>query len=256
MISCRQARHLFDAFLDDELSPGLRAELHAHRLNCPDCSHQLAILEACADVVRTDRRDPALHADFTDRVMVAFAAGRRQPAPTYRWRRVLVFAGSPLAAAAVLVFAVMAWTQTPSRNAHKVAGDSVALNPTLAVDLASQKGRQLTPEEIDALKGSKDVLPTNVVLEAWLRPEIERASGILTDAQQGASHLADFLRSRVTPPQVLFAGEPVRKAPAPGVESEVITEDGGPSRFDTELPEAEHNPQPESTDVAKAIELM
>ena len=46
MITCQHARHLFDSYLDGELSANLQTELHAHRLNCTSCQNELALLEA------------------------------------------------------------------------------------------------------------------------------------------------------------------------------------------------------------------
>ena len=37
MITCQNARQLFDRYLDGELTSSLHTELHAHRLNCSEC---------------------------------------------------------------------------------------------------------------------------------------------------------------------------------------------------------------------------
>jgi len=104
MMTCRQVEHLLDAYLDGELSPSLRAEVHAHRLGCPRCQRRIELLEVCGDVIRMDRREPVLSADFADRVMAGFAASRRA-----RHRRVpwVVRLAAPLAAAAAVAFAVL-----------------------------------------------------------------------------------------------------------------------------------------------------
>ena len=59
MITCQHARQLFDRYLDDELSSSLRSELHAHVINCTPCQNHLAVLEACGDVIRLDKCEPA-----------------------------------------------------------------------------------------------------------------------------------------------------------------------------------------------------
>ena len=69
MISCEQAQHLFDSYLNDELSASLVAEVDAHRLECAACRHQLALMEACGNVIRLDACEPRPSADFTDRLM-------------------------------------------------------------------------------------------------------------------------------------------------------------------------------------------
>ena len=69
MISCEQAQHLFDSYLNDELSASLVAEVDAHRLECAACRHQLVLMEACGNVIRLDACEPRPSADFTDRLM-------------------------------------------------------------------------------------------------------------------------------------------------------------------------------------------
>ncbi len=69
MISCEQTQHLFDSYLNDELSASMVAEVDAHRLECAACRHQLALMEACGNVIRLDACEPRPSADFTDRLM-------------------------------------------------------------------------------------------------------------------------------------------------------------------------------------------
>ena len=69
MINCEQTQHLFDSYLNDELSASLVAEVDAHRLECAACRHQLTLMEACGNVIRLDACEPRPSADFTDRLM-------------------------------------------------------------------------------------------------------------------------------------------------------------------------------------------
>ncbi len=253
MISCRHARHLFDSYLDGELSPGLRAELHAHRLACPDCSHQLAILEACADVIRTDRREPTLHADFTDRLMVAFAD--RKPVPVYRWRRIAVYAGSPLAAAAVLVFAFMAWFEPARHGPTAIAARSEKLPGSVMQNVLENSGRVLTAAEKKALDETRPLSQEEVLKGwlVWLRPAMDGANTALGQAQQNASQLAEFVRVRIAPPEVLFAAEQSDQAAR---ETRITNDESSDLRFDTERTPAEHTEQPEPTDAGQPIDVM
>lgn len=112
MLTCEQTEHLFDAFLDGQLSSSLRAEVHTHRLRCHHCNHSLALLESCADVVACDRREPELNEDFTDRVLGRLAAdpipvsSRRSTRSMPRVYR--LFAPVAAAAAAVAVTVMIA----------------------------------------------------------------------------------------------------------------------------------------------------
>jgi hypothetical protein len=110
MIRCEQAERLFDAYLDGSLAASWTAELHAHQLACSACRRELAILEACGDVLATDRREPRPSDDFTDRVLGALA---EQQAEQRRipWPRRVARVGAGLgiaAAAAVVAFMLMA----------------------------------------------------------------------------------------------------------------------------------------------------
>ena len=119
-MQCAQARQLFDAYLDGELSPALATELGAHRVRCPECRRALALLEVSGHIVASDRDRVALDGDFTDRLMACMeASGRRW---TRRIGRTLYVAG-PLAAAAVIALAFLGVFD--GRGETKVAGVSV-----------------------------------------------------------------------------------------------------------------------------------
>lgn len=98
-MDCEQARSLFDAYLDGELAPTLATELGAHRIECPDCRHDLALLEVSGHIVRSDPDAAALDHEFTDRLLACVGAARPQwPLRLRRW----AYIAGPLAAAAVI----------------------------------------------------------------------------------------------------------------------------------------------------------
>jgi hypothetical protein len=103
-MNCQQARNLFDAYLNGELSNGLATELAAHRLQCPACRHELALLEVAGHVMRADPDDPTPPADFMRRLMACLEAPR--PVPLYRRAKLIWAAGSVMAAAACVAFVV------------------------------------------------------------------------------------------------------------------------------------------------------
>jgi anti-sigma factor RsiW len=100
-MDCRHAQHLLDSYLDGKLPASLRAEIHAHRLTCPRCQRAMAIVEVAADVIATDRPEPDLSLNFTNRVMTAMRPQVPQTARrVIRFRRVAAVLG-PVSAAAV-----------------------------------------------------------------------------------------------------------------------------------------------------------
>lgn len=187
MISCRDAHHLFDRYLDGELSPSLQTELHAHRLNCTDCQNELALLEACGDVIALDRREPMLSASFTDRVLLA---RRAQGIPVRRvsWTRRLAVLGSPLAAAASIALAVM--TISPIRTT-RVATRMEAI-PTavqermVAHDMSEQARKELA---------ETPVLPAASIIDTLLGPVVQKSRDTLEGTKRGAEDLAILFSS-------------------------------------------------------------
>ena len=98
-MNCEQARNLFDAYLDGELSQTLQAELGAHRVACDTCRHELALLEVAGDVMSADLDSgDKLGTAFSDRLLecVNLPESRsRRPWAFNRW-----LTGSMLATAA------------------------------------------------------------------------------------------------------------------------------------------------------------
>lgn len=145
---CEQARQLFDAYLDGELSPSLATELGAHRLRCADCRQALALLEVSGHILRSDR-DPVQASDgFTDRLLACV-----DTAPSWR-RKVLnsIYIGGPLAAAAVIALAFVGvfdgkrpsqvagvqQVAAPSVVQSTQPGNQAAVAPAQTVDPAEQ----------------------------------------------------------------------------------------------------------------------
>ncbi len=123
-MNCEQAKNLFDAHLNGELSPTLETELAAHRLACAECRHELALMEVAGHVIATGRDDSVdLAPEFTDRLLACVETP--QP-PTLRiplWlnRRVMA-GGGLLAAAASVVIAFNMWFGDPG---VRIAGEKV-----------------------------------------------------------------------------------------------------------------------------------
>jgi hypothetical protein len=104
VMRCEEARQLFDAYLDGELSPSLATELGAHRVRCPACRRALALLEVSGHIISSDRDPVTVPDDFPDRLLACVDVRE------HRWvakvRRSLYVAG-PLAAAAVIALAFL-----------------------------------------------------------------------------------------------------------------------------------------------------
>ena len=134
---CEQARQLFDAYLDGELSPSLATELGAHRLRCADCRQALALLEVSGHILRSDRDPVQPSDDFTDRLLACVDS-----APSWR-RKVLnsIYIGGPLAAAAVIALAFVGVFD--GKRPSQVAGVKQVATPS-AVQ-STQPGKPIPP---------------------------------------------------------------------------------------------------------------
>jgi hypothetical protein len=102
-LTCPQARNLFDAHLNRELSDDLSTEITAHCLRCPSCRQELALLEVAGQVIRAEHDEPSLPEDFTDRLVACIRQQPAAPIPFHRRSRVLWTAGPALAAACLLL---------------------------------------------------------------------------------------------------------------------------------------------------------
>jgi hypothetical protein len=122
-MNCEHARQLFDAYLDGELSPSLATELGAHRLRCPDCRRDLALLEVTGHVVAHDRAPAQLSEAFSDRLLSCTRTHQRDARRTWLSR---LYVAGPLAAAAVVVLALLG---VFDRRNPRVAGETVRRSP-------------------------------------------------------------------------------------------------------------------------------
>jgi len=135
-MNCEQARQLFDAYLDGELSPSLATELGAHRLRCAECRQSLALLEVSGHILRSDREPVTAPAEFTDRLLACVDSPGA-------WRHKLwntLYIGGPLAAAAVIALAFLGVFD--GRGKSQVAGIQQIVAPPMVqrVSDVSERG--------------------------------------------------------------------------------------------------------------------
>jgi len=144
-MQCEQARQLFDAYLDGELSPSLATELGAHRLRCPDCRQALALLEVSGHILRSDRDAVRATEEFTDRLLACV-----DTVPPWRARAMrIITLGGPLAAAAVIALAFLGVFD--NKGPSQVAGvQEIAKSPvTQAVAPITIAGPTDSPVAVD-----------------------------------------------------------------------------------------------------------
>ena len=124
-MDCRQAQSLFDSYLDGELAPTLATELGAHRVQCPDCRQDLALLEVSGHIVRSDPDTVILDDGFTDRLLACVGASR----PGWPWKlRRWAYISGPLAAAAVIAIALWGGFDRETKIAGQFA-EGLTRNP-------------------------------------------------------------------------------------------------------------------------------
>jgi hypothetical protein len=176
---------LFDRYLDGELSPSLQAELHAHVLSCSTCQSELAMLEACGDVVLFDQREPRLGDEFTDRVMAGFRS-RHASRAGRRWARVAMVVGSPLAAAASIMLAIgVLMPKQPTTNSM-IASRTEAVSEEIMGGTANLEGQS---EEAKKEYKQTPVMQTSKVMESFVAKIVADTRGTVDGARQS---VADF----------------------------------------------------------------
>jgi len=194
MITCQHARLLFGRYLDGELSPSLQAELHAHQLTCADCQSELALLEACGDVIALDRCEPALSASFTDRVLLAHRAQRARP--PHRRHRMLFLVGSPMAAAASILLAMMVILPSVQSNGPTVVGGvSKAVPEDVEAFLQQNSDAERSAAAKDELNRTPRMAAGNfasAVFAPMFRQAVRKWSGARNDAEELKLLLSEF----------------------------------------------------------------
>jgi hypothetical protein len=192
MITCQHAHQLFDRYLDGELSASLQTELHAHRLNCSSCQNELAMLEACGDVITMDRCEPQVSVSFTDRVLMA-QRGRR-PVRSRRLGRRLLFLGSPMAAAAsiaIAFFAMSPFTATKPHPATAIKGVNTAAPQRI------QDGLTLTRDHSEAATRELNATPQmseDTFLDTLLASVVAKSKTTVEGTMSGAKEFQDLIR--------------------------------------------------------------
>lgn len=234
MITCQHARQLFDRYLDGELSPSLQAELHAHQLSCSACQTELAMLEACGDVIMLDRRrEPKLSDSFTDRVLLARRAQLASQPRRRNWARTLVVVASPLAAAASIALCLtLMWPDAPQRQTKTGVAVRVEVPPGSTTAVYGGSSAQGNPDpNLPATQ-----MPSSALMDSILTTVVERTSRTVERAKNNFSHLELLFQRALaeTNAQVAAqdAGSPrrassgQRSADQPGAEQELLNSPG------------------------------
>lgn len=162
-MNCEQARQLFDAYLEGELSVPLATELGAHRVKCAECRRALALLEVSGHVLATDDDPAELSASFTDRLLACVDSRKG-----YRRERILknLYIGGPLAAAAVVALAFLGLFD---RNGEReVLGEKVTGSTVVHVQPAEEAGEADLPLPTEPGEGT-GTTAADELLGQWLR---------------------------------------------------------------------------------------
>lgn len=206
MISCKHSRQLFDRYLDGELSPSLQAELHAHQIACGHCQSELAMMEACGDVIRHDCREPRLSDSFTDRVMAAHherqvIRARRWFIPQGPWYRAATIVLSPLAAAASIALAVSLILPTyQPAPPTVVAGDGGRQAiPKDYQEIIGVDKSDVTPEAQQALASTPQMSAVHF-MDALVKPVVEQAQTTIDGARSSTAWFELLVQKRLSRP--------------------------------------------------------
>ena len=162
-MKCTQARRLFGAYWDDELTQAEREWLEAHFTGCPPCRSAYDQLVRTVEMISTlPRIDVA--PDFAERALArarrANAEPDRVPVQAPRWIPIT----ATTALLAVLAATVIQWTGLPrmaSRDSGLSAGRETIQQPTLVTPLGPASGSR--PGAIQApVSGVMAAIPDSI----------------------------------------------------------------------------------------------
>jgi len=186
MITCQDARNLFDRYIEGDLPSSLQTELQAHRLNCPSCQNELVMLETLGDVISLDHHAPKLDDSFTDRVLSARREQLKAAKPR-RWNRLMLYTAPPLAAAACITFFLFMTTPWSKTHETVISGQAEKV-PRVAVKLMTgPNGSPTTPEEQADLDATEEMAPP-VFAEA-IAKLLQKTHTTLEDTRRGVKDL-------------------------------------------------------------------
>jgi anti-sigma factor RsiW len=216
VMTCRHVQELRDAYLDNELSASLAAEVHAHLLQCPACQRQVEMLRACGNVIANDHTGSELGSGFANRVVAAMPdllARKSSGLVTRRARRrrfwnVAVSASLP-AAAAIIFFCVLVWpagefgsreTVVRGRAVEAVGADKVVDSTIDALE--------------DTREAARDVNRVLGISMAGAREEVKRG---IEQFKKNPVTITHFLLD-----PVMGLCDALEQAPAAGDDEEIV----------------------------------
>jgi predicted anti-sigma-YlaC factor YlaD len=187
-MKCRDARRLFGAYWDDELTQAEREWLESHFTGCTGCRESYDVLARSLELASgLPRVEPA--PDFAERVLARVrrteSVPDRLPVATPRW-------APALAAAAVLLIATVVAVQFGGRNATRQVTQPVAVNPmpaTATPDLVPGDAAILEPQLVSAEAFSDSLFDHSADVEFVLDPVTVR---------RGQAHPATRLAPPIT----------------------------------------------------------
>ncbi len=182
VMRCEEARQLFDAYLDGELSATLATELGAHRLRCSRCRRALAVLEVSGHIISSDREPVALGGDFGDRLLACMKPSSLRWA--HRLRRALYIAG-PVAAAAVIVLAFLGFFDR--RHPHVAGEKSVQIKRMDVEETRPLAGRSVEGRPLEAGDRAASVE------ERWLQEWVTRTQKNIAAKRESGKSLQKVL---------------------------------------------------------------
>jgi hypothetical protein len=253
MITCQHIRNLFDRHLDGELPSSLQAELHAHQLNCSECQGELALLEACGDVIAYDRCEPTLSDSFTSRVLVAHQS-RLAAAPKRSWSRIIISVAAPLAAAACVGLAVLLITPV-GKEAHQsvVAGVTQRLPDGSAAFL--EAGRRPSGLAARELAATPQIQPG--FMDEILGPVVDQTRKTVSSTRRNFEQLQSLVGLGFAGAnEALAAGSRTLESGRVGGEAGVEPKAGEPDMFAPSFPRESSPESPKGAEVDDTVEAL
>ena len=216
---CEDARQLFDVYLDGALSAPLVTELGVHRVQCPQCRRELALLEVAGHIVASEQDETSLPDGFTDRLLdcVESPASRGWA----RWR-LRLYVGGPLAAAAVIAMAFLGFFD---REPGQVLGNRENV-PAVLHRMTVERAESVRNTEAEPNRQRSATPNEDRLFQEWLR----RAQESLQSKRQSSESLQSafdltvlqLLEILAPTPPLTDAESPVSTKPKPSADGDDV----------------------------------
>ncbi len=181
-MNCRGVSRRLSAFIDNDLSPGIKLEVEDHLRECVACKRRLTEFEAVVLAAR-NLAPMTLPEDFGVRVMRAVSSRQESQEILSDLRYKLTLAGVAFMVTSAAIFFVIGPSTPQSPASFTGAGDSLGINSPVPLDFYSHPETKVNsfpiPEGSNAgqFVGEEQLVPADSVRpDEFILPNVQKVN--------------------------------------------------------------------------------